>query len=378
MANAELRPESGKSRGGAIAFTFAAISTFALLACEFPLGQDFLATTIFSSLVFHLWLRPKWKELGPVFGAALILGLVRLFVVQPESTSSVSLWLSMIGFSSMMVMGAKIPWVSSKRGEYIRAFSYSFGFFLFLLASTIALLSVTALTPSTLDANLIRFDKTLRFVPEIWLSQVVLNSHAATTVMRIVYDALPIEMAVVCASSFETSKKTLTALGLAGVAGTVLYVCYPAIGPLAQNQSAPLRASTFRNVMPSLHFAWAILLYWSTRETWVRWTAAIFAVLMVFATMGLGFHYFIDLVVAVPFAALVWHLTERDFGACAAPAAVVCAWLLALRYFVERLDFSGGFNWVLIALTVFPFLVMRRVKPPVRANERDAVESSVS
>lgn len=55
--------------------------------------------------------------------------------------------------------------------------------------------------------------------------------------------------------------------------------------------------------MPSLHFAWVLMLLWWTRgqRAWLRISAASFLILTALATLGLGEHYVLDLVVAVPF-----------------------------------------------------------------------------
>jgi membrane-associated phospholipid phosphatase len=59
-----------------------------------------------------------------------------------------------------------------------------------------------------------------------------------------------------------------------------------------------------RNAVPSLHSAWALLIWWSLRysKNWMRGLATVFLALTLLATLGLGEHYPIDLVVALPFA----------------------------------------------------------------------------
>ena len=85
----------------------------------------------------------------------------------------------------------------------------------------------------------------------------------------------------------------------AGVLGSLLYLLCPAVGPVwAQTPGAP------RNCMPSMHLTWALLLFcYSPR--WLRPFAAIFALLTALATLGLGEHYVLALVAALPFTWLM-------------------------------------------------------------------------
>jgi PAP2 superfamily len=67
--------------------------------------------------------------------------------------------------------------------------------------------------------------------------------------------------------------------------------------------SLPLESMRLaRNAIPSLHSAWALLIWWSTRycRAWTRLVATVFLALTPLATLGLGEHYLIDLVVALP------------------------------------------------------------------------------
>jgi hypothetical protein len=71
--------------------------------------------------------------------------------------------------------------------------------------------------------------------------------------------------------------------------------------------------------MPSLHFAWPLLLWWSSRHLARVWRVSllVFVLLTAFATVGLGEHYLFDLVVAFPFARMIhaacsWHVPIRS------------------------------------------------------------------
>src|SRR5262249_43292101 len=58
-----------------------------------------------------------------------------------------------------------------------------------------------------------------------------------------------------------------------------------------------------RNGMPSMHFAWALLLWLNARQLGNRWLFGFFSALLALnfvATMALGEHYLIDLVASAP------------------------------------------------------------------------------
>jgi membrane-associated phospholipid phosphatase len=56
-----------------------------------------------------------------------------------------------------------------------------------------------------------------------------------------------------------------------------------------------------------LHITWAILLWRAAKPGWKSWAMALFVLLTAISTLTTGEHYLIDLIVALPYAAL-WSL----------------------------------------------------------------------
>jgi hypothetical protein len=88
---------------------------------------------------------------------------------------------------------------------------------------------------------------------------------------------------------------------------------------------------------------------------------AIFTALTALATMGLGEHYFIDLVVAVPYALAIMafssQVPERKLP-LAASAAMVLFWLITLRF----VHFYAPIAWALTLSTLaISFMLQRRL-----------------
>lgn len=141
----------------------------------------------------------------------------------------------------------------------------------------------------------------------------------------LVYCALPLAAAVVYLYLPEGAKvRFFVAMALAGVLGFVLYRLLPASGPVYTganfpwNEPAMLTAARTQaiaplNAIPSLHLAWALLLFLFARELGRAWElgTGLWLMFTVLATLGFGQHYLIDLIVGVPFAVVVWSLVLR-------------------------------------------------------------------
>jgi hypothetical protein len=108
-----------------------------------------------------------------------------------------------------------------------------------------------------------------------------------------------------------------------GLIGPIFYMVFPVVGPIlafgswgkgmeladvwpnivppvpSSVESMPFDSITPRNCMPSLHTAWALSLFIHSRRgpLWLRWGGMFWLVCTLTATLGLGAHYGIDLVV---------------------------------------------------------------------------------
>jgi hypothetical protein len=126
-----------------------------------------------------------------------------------------------------------------------------------------------------------------------------------------------------------------------------------------------------RNAIPSLHLAWTLLAWWYSKGlSWVeRLVALVFLVLTVFATLGTGEHWFVDLVVAFPFALMIqaacayrvsWREPTR-ITAFLLGLGGTLAWLNALRYGTKLFWTSPIVPWALVAATI-ALVILRQEK----------------
>jgi hypothetical protein len=164
----------------------------------------------------------------------------------------------------------------------------------------------------------------------------------------------------------------------------VLYVIYPAVGPkhafgelypqnpprVAQIALQPVAVPDVpRNCMPSLHLAGTLAIFWNA-YLWPRWgrlLAGVFLWATAFATLALGEHYLVDLVVAVPFTLIfqaAWtgsvpltHSVRRK--ALVAGMTLTLAWLVLLRYGLRLFLISPLIPWSSILLSVVWCLVLQ-------------------
>ncbi|HEY6476909.1 MAG TPA: phosphatase PAP2 family protein [Polyangia bacterium] len=205
--------------------------------------------------------------------------------------------------------------------------------------------------------------------PSFLVGRVAEKHPALLTLMSLTYLLLPVMMAAIIAVERRrapgATRDVLRPILLAAAIGYLLYQIYPVVGP------EPLLGARFpggpivppgpdrdvlvaaltepRNCMPSLHVGWALLLYWRGRKLGgvARLATGLWLPLTALATLANGQHYFIDLVVAVPFAALVDLLAERPAPVAAKRAR---AWLIV----TASVSLLAWYATLLLAPTVPP------------------------
>jgi hypothetical protein len=212
------------------------------------------------------------------------------------------------------------------------------------------------------------------------------------------YDFMPFGFAVLFGAQLARRDRPAISLLAAWLVGAVIavlgYHLVPAAGPKylfgqlfpgflpAANDlavSPSLVTPSYRNAVPSMHFGWALMLWLNACLLGSSLLRAAFAVLLglnVLATMGLGEHYFVDLVIAVPvivavqafgMSALPWSDPLRR-RAIAWGLALWIVWVIALRFGVPVFKAVPGLSWMAIAVTVG--LSIWLYLPLVRAFEK--------
>jgi hypothetical protein len=257
---------------------------------------------------------------------------------------------------------------------------------LLCVATMVAVGPAIGMSPLTYDGLLYIVDT--KFIaaklaaPPSWVvGRLFLDHSWMRAACGYVYNSLPLGVAICLAFQWQDRQRKLWYpvdmrwLSVAlGVAGLLLYQICPAAGPIylfpkqfpsmVPNLDWVVAAPAWlrdvpRNGMPSLHVAWTMLLFWNVRHRawWIAAAAAIYLTMTAVATLGLGEHYLVDLMVAVPVGLSIqalWLRTRSTFRlvAIGAGAAITLGWLIAFRTGAALAIPAGPAMWAVSALTV--------------------------
>jgi PAP2 superfamily protein len=168
------------------------------------------------------------------------------------------------------------------------------------------------LRPKTLDATLRSIDLAMG-LDGFALTRFLVRMHVYS-IIPTVYYLLPVVIAM--AWVFERPKYLMRVLLLGAALALPFFIAIPACGPSHAYLNWPSRTAQLlpaigpaypRNCVPSMHFSWALALALNARNRIWQSLLWIFVALTGIATVGGGEHYFIDIIVAVPFTlALQW------------------------------------------------------------------------
>ena len=294
-----------------------------------------------------------------------------------------------LGLASLFVMGVR---VAHSRPDQVRenvaAFGAALALPLFMIATTRVLPETGRAHPLTLDRILYAFDSSLGLQTSFVLGRLLTRWTWLRALAKLAYEQAPLAATFLYVRTMGPGKRRKPNLfilfGVAGLAGYLLYALVPAAGPchLFPSQfpnSAPplaglallpvaLPADIPRNAMPSLHMAWAVLMFWSTRQSsaWLRIGYGLLLFLTVLCTLGSGEHYLIDLVVALPFALAVqaaFSVPVRELPRSwpfLAGSVGTLAWLGFLRFGASLWLGSIGLDWSLASVTVGGAVILER------------------
>lgn len=334
--------------------------------------------------LLHLGSRPpqaEWRTLC-LAGPAATFGLWTLNPVTQFGFTIADAACVGFGLSSMTILGTRT--LRTDGDERARALS--------LLLLTCMLLVFTVLnpffqdvtnllTPSTLDQYAYAADETLGTQWSFVLGRCFEALPPLRIASAVVYYTLLFAFFAVLVLQQRTQTPpcldifpTLLATTLIGYS---IYLLFPLVGPAAlfcdsfpwvapavsQVLTGPLEVpASARNCMPSLHTTWVLLIWWHCRPfAWpIRFVAGIYVTFTLLATLGFGFHYLVDLIVAVPFAVLVQaqatpatDVTARQrWHAMALGGVLVVLWLVAIRYGLGVLAWSPWLGWAAALVTI--------------------------
>lgn len=300
---------------------------------------------------------PAWAPRVSV----IVLGLV-LAVVYATAHPEAREWITTIayggGTAAFCVAAAR---AITTRGEgFAQQFRTALVVSLFLVSLYVdapLLVTIRERTPLTFDSALTAADQALGGNMSFVVGRFLLDFPTLRTLSKVAYYGLPVCVMLAAGIRWrrfgaQDRSSIPAAVALGAVVAPLLYLAVPAAGPVFRwatrfpfhppiSGSFELRPGRLAmdgvlNAMPSLHFAYALLVLWGTWSIGLtaRAFGVAFAILTVIATLGLGEHYVVDLVVAVPLALLLWVVVERARGwrrVAVASAFLGAGWLVSFR-----------------------------------------------
>jgi PAP2 superfamily len=339
---------------------------------------------VFASVIFiHLRLRFRWIDVGGIVLLGLLFALFDALVLHPGAVYIVT-WVSFLGMGSLAIMGLRAVWLEGEERRLI---------LLALIPGILILASnhfagylhkwTESAHPKTFDLYLYSFDASLHLPIAFLAGQAFAKWKLLGDLSFVFYVGLPFTLAVVYAGQAmrlrERAIPIFVAFLIAGPIGGIFYNLFPALGPvhlfaqrfpwqpLTTDQARrlllePVPLGGLRNAIPSLHMGWTLMAWWYSRglSVWERALAFLFVAFTIFATMGTGEHYFVDLVVAFPFVlflqalcavSLDWNDSRRLvpflFGLTAP-----LVWLWALRFQPRVFWYSPVIPWACCVATI--------------------------
>ena len=271
----------------------------------------------------------------------------------------------------------------------------------------------SALSPLVYDAILYQFDGSLGFSASAILSSLVQDYPLFLNwVIKPIYLMLPLGMGLQYVQQMQSKEPAKVYLLLFWFSSMFIvclfsYLLLPATGPkyifgnlfpnnmpkLTDIMDVPLvNPATYpRNAFPSMHFGWAFAMWLNAMLMKGKLQTKFFLVITILtalATLSLGEHYLIDLIVAVPFTyalqgiflrGLPFNHTAR-WQCILVGTALWLAWVVALRIGIELFIGLPWLSWsaVLFSLVFSTFYYRKMAKAQEEwFNSPAAIEISV-
>ncbi len=297
--------------------------------------SPYFAAALAGAAIIYACIRPK-RELWYVAAVAAVLWALEFFAAGTRASGVFLLvpTISLTGLAAFLLLGLRAIWT---QGEEQRLMLCGFIPSALFAASDWFASNMLALTeklhPKVYDFFLYSYDASLVWQPAVELGKLFATHPWFRIASMIVYVGLAIPLALVYGLKLRKMGRAalpvMYAFLLTGPMGILFYNLLPAMGPAhVFGRAFPFflpdyaRASHLvpnlialpgpRNAIPSLHMGWVLLAWWNSKglSLAARVVVLYFVVFTVFATLGTGEHYVVDLIVAYPFALLLQSICK--------------------------------------------------------------------
>jgi hypothetical protein len=368
--------------GGAIASLALPASPWLAVLGTIAEGRFYFFGCFTAAFVLHAWdLDPRTRRRDLLGGAALDLAFFALRSQidggRPEEGLGTGLGLWAIGARTVALARAR---TAAEKSEAARGAFDVVAFTAFAIVTQPYLHLTGTIGTHVYDPLVLRVEAAYGAQPSFVVARALAAVTPLRTLAAIAYLLLPLGLAIVHAARRSRDPDgppvVLLSFFLIAVAGYPIYYLFPLVGPAAffapefppaalDLGSLPAEAMEWtrqdpRNCMPSLHTAWALALALETRGLGrgLRAMGVAWFVLVETATLALGEHYLVDLVIALPFAVAIdgWASSKAPTSLRAAWVAIalaqLAAWLAALRFGWAWLAAQPIALWAATAATV--------------------------
>jgi len=342
----------------------------------------YFALTLTGATIIHLRIHPSLRDAALVIAGMLVFAFIdfRVLHFQP----AIAGWFSFAGVTSLAIMGFESVWTEGEsRKLHLLAFVPSLLFVTSEYFADNMLRWAATVHDKVYDLYLYAFDASLHVQIPFVLGRFFAQHSIFRQTAILAYIGLSVPIAVVYAGQIRRNGvkalQCFLAFVITGPIGILFYNAVPALGPahlftrnfpwhpLAIEQVRhlllePVAIAGPRNAIPSLHMAWVLLAFWYSRGLSIteRAIALFYLVFVALATLGVGEHYLIDIIVAVPFALFIESLFAYDLPildnfrarAFAFGLLATCAWLAALRFTPHIFWSTPVLPWTLCIATV--------------------------
>lgn len=352
------------------------------------LGNDpILSLGIAGAFVIHCWRGRSRREYTLTIALAVLLRITYHLAIGITSRyfgQAIISWGSFLGIASLLVLGWRtLTAHGDSREEPASDLMAGACFLFFWVVFDIGLVLTTILIPHTYDQYLYAFDNSLGGQPSFLFGGFLFGRPTLWGITHVVYMAITLPIAMLYASQrcrgYANGYKVFPLLIAAATGGYLLYYALPAMGPafafsgafplslppvhLDGRDVVDLSHTAARNAIPSLHLGAALIVYWNSRA-WPRLARVgllLFVLATAFATLAIGEHYLVDLVVAFP-VMLIFHAAAMTAVPLREPVrripmiaglTATLAWFLLLRFGSRLyLNWPTTVPWLLAAVTV--------------------------
>ncbi len=342
-----------------------------MAALHTDFSQPFVGYGIGGAFLLLVAARPNWQQIVITLGGAT---MISFFAIRTPIESAATLLVQVVGslgLASLLLLCCKTVWEPrAERSQTFRILLPASVLTFMVFASIYSLNMASYLHAKTFDLYTFAFDGSFGFQSSFACGRMLAARAWLFPLVKVTYEAIVLAMAAFYAAFVPRRNKPIweliELLFTAAMVGYLFFSVFPVAGPryafaayfpqadLPYSILAGLRLERIpvnwlipRNGVPSLHFTWALLIWWNTRTLprWGRVTALAFVLATAFDTLATGEHYLFDLIIALPFslwmqASMIRTVSFRNrerWLPAMCGAAMFLGWLILGRFGVPLL-----------------------------------------